>query len=395
MIERANVAIIGGGIMGASAAFNIARDTKLKVVLLEKGHLAGGSTGGSAAVIRHYYSTSLMVRSAIESRKIFQTFKSSVGEPLSFVHNTYIVLDSGEPARTAAARVNEMRGFGLKAESLSPEDVRKRFPFLRVYDDEVGSFDAEAGFVPNPTRATEIYVRQAARHGATVYEATPVTRIRQRSGAVRSVATPKGEIEVDFVINCAGPWGSAIGAMVGLDYSIEPVRQQLIDLKPDKGWPLRRPTISDRRNLTYIKPASGGIAHAGGHYFGRPCDPEEFSRSTDREFEEDIMAKLVERVPELKGAKKAHSFSALYENTPDNMPLVGETEVKGFLMCAGWSGHGFKHGPFFGMLMKELVEKGKTSLDISLLDPSRFKKGERVTTPYNRLGRKSPVGPYG
>ena len=395
MIEKADVAIIGGGIMGTSTAFNIARDTKLKVVLLEKESLAAGSTGGSAAVVRHYYATTLMVESAIRSRKVFQNFREAVGEPLEFVHNTYIVLDSGEPAKTAESRVKEMRRFGLRAESLTPEEVRRRFPFLVVHDDEVGSFDADAGFVPDPVLAAQIYGRQAEKHGATVYERTPVTAVKQSAGAVRSVVTPRGEIQVDYVVNCAGPWGERVGKMVGLDYSIQPVRQQLIDLKTPNGWPMTRPTVSDRRNLIYLKPARGGIAHAGGHYFGMPCDADDFNAKADAEFEEDIIPKLVDRFPELKDAKKLSSFSAVYEDTPDKMPMVGETEVKGFVMCAGWSGHGFKHGPFFGVLLKELIETGRTSSDISILDPGRFKKGALVTSAYYEPGRNLPAGPYG
>jgi glycine/D-amino acid oxidase-like deaminating enzyme len=182
--------------------------------------------------------------------------------------------------------------------------------------------------------------------------------------------------------------------MVGLDFPIQPVRQQLIDFTIPGGWPITRPTVSDRKNITYLKPSGGGIAHTGGHYFGRPCDPDNFDQGIDEEFRKDVTPKLESRFPELKQGKIAAGFSGLYEDTPDKMPLVGETEVKGFIVCAGWSGHGFKHGPFFGVLLKELIQNGKTSLDISAFDPGRFKSGKLITTEYAREGDRIPPAPY-
>ena len=394
MIERADVAIIGGGIMGASTAFNLARDTRLKVVLLEKDVFGGGSTGRSAAIIRHYYSNELMLRSAIESRRIFQNFKSAVGESLEFVQNGFVALDAGEPAKTAHKRVEEMKRSGLRASTLLPSQARERFPFLTVADDEVTSFDEEAGFVPEPTIATEIYVRQAVKHGASAYEHTGVTKIRY-GRAVRSVVTSKGEIEVSHVLNAAGPWGREVSKMVGLNFPIESVRQQLVDFKTKTSWPLDRPTVSDRRNITYLKPVRGGIAHAGGHYYGKPCDPDRFDNGVDQEFVEGLIPKLVGRFPELGEARVVAGYSGLYEDSPDKMPLVGETEVEGYTVCAGWSGHGFKHGPFFGILLKELIEKGRASMDISSLSPGRFMEGRPVVTDYSAKGTEAPVAPYG
>lgn len=377
--------------MGSSAAFNIAKDTKLTVALIEKSTFGGGSSGGSAAITRHYYSTELMVRSAIESTKIFKDFKNSVGEPLEFVPNGWVAFDSGEPAKTSAQRVKEMQAHGCDSVSLTVDELRKTFPHVHVYDDEVGSWDRDAGFVAQPAEACAIYARQAAKRGAKVYDDTAVKEIKVASGKIKSVVTSKGEITTSTVINSSGPWGSRVAKMVGLDYPIRAVRQQLIDLKPAKPWPLTRATISDRRNLTYILPRAGGIAHAGYHPYGKEVDPDNFSTKMDQGFADTIIPMLVARVPELKNAKIAHGFSALYEDTPDIYPLVGESkDLRGFIMCAGWSGHGFKHGPYFGWILKELVEKGKTPVDISMLKPERFKTGKGIETPYTKT--KAPYG---
>jgi sarcosine oxidase subunit beta len=391
MIEKVDVAILGGGIFGTSTAFYIARDTKLSVALFERTLIGSGSTGRSAGVVRHYYSTDLLIESAIASRKIFEDFKESVGEHLDYVKNGYLTIDSGEPVKSSWSRVAEMTKKGLDADILSASELTDRFPFVRMEDDEVAIIDKGAGFVVNPPDAARIYARQAEKHGAKIYEMTPVTGIGVRGGAVGSVKTPKGEIAASHVVNASGPWARQVGKMVGLDIPIEAERVLLLDLKPPEPWPLSRPTISDRKYYTYIKPAKNGIAHIGGHYYGQECDPSNYSDGADPEFIQDIIPKLTERCPELAKATISAGYAGPYENTADRYPLVGESEeLKGFITIAGWSGHGFKHGPMFGMLMKELIETGSTSLDISILKPERFKAGKPVDTPYARV--RAPYG---
>src|SRR5207245_8786244 len=118
-----------------------------------------------------------MIRYAIESVKIFANFKNMIGEPLEFVQNSLLAIDSGDMARTSNQRVAEMRKYGLQSELLSIDDIRRKFPFVNVDEGEIGVLDKEAGFVANPTDATQIYARQAVKHGAKVYEDTPLSGI--------------------------------------------------------------------------------------------------------------------------------------------------------------------------------------------------------------------------
>ena len=130
--------------------------------------------------------------------------------------------------------------------------------------------------------------------------------------------------------------------------------------------------------------------HVGGHYFGKDCDPDDYNKEADQEYVADVSMRASKRVPSLKGARFLRGYSALYDNTPDVYPIVGESDqVKGFFNCVGWSGHGFKHGPMFGTLMKELIETGRTSLDIGILSLNRFKTGQLVKSAE---GVKAPFG---
>jgi sarcosine oxidase, subunit beta len=391
MIERVDVAIIGGGIVGAATAFYLARDTKLSVALFERKNIGSGSTGMSSGVVRHYYATDLLVKSAIESRKIYETFEESVGEPLEYVANGFVSIDFGEVAKSAPGMIADLRRNGLDAEILDIDQVEESFPFLKVSHDEVVSFDREAGYVPSPGDAAQIYARQAAKHGAKVYESSPVSGIRVKGRAVASVQLEKGDVSASYVVNASGPWAREVGNMVDLDLPIDSERQQLVELRAPGGWPLNRPTISDRRHYTYIRPQRNGIALVGGHYYTQKCNPSDFKLSADTEFFEDVIPKVLARSPVLENATIASGYCGLYETTADRYPLVGESEeVSGFITAAGWSGHGFKHGPMCGILLKELIETGSPSLDLSILKPERFKRGAPVDTPYARVN-----APYG
>ena len=390
MITKADVVIIGAGIFGVSAAFYLARDTNLEVALIEKSQPGAGASGRSASIVRHNYSTDIMIKSAIESQRIFKNFESEVGEPIEFVTNSYLGVVSTMKHDALRGIVERVKTFGINAKLLSPEEIREQHPYVNTDEITAAIHNLDAGYVYDPQIPISVYVKQAEKHGAKAYNDTKVTGIRTRDGAVKSVVTNKGEIETDYVLNVTGPWAREVGRMVGLDIPVESQRQQLVEILPSPEWPLTRPTFSDHEQLTYIRPMKGGIAHCGGHYFGAECDPDNYNEGVDQEFTTDVLNRLTLKVPSLKDAKIVRGYSGLYENTPDTYPIVGESEeVKRFINCVGWSGHGYKHGPMFGILLKELIQTGKTSLDISQLSLERFKTGQLVKTAY---GVNAPYG---
>ncbi|MDA4123331.1 MAG: FAD-binding oxidoreductase [Thaumarchaeota archaeon] len=384
MIDHADVVIIGAGIFGVSAAFYIARDTKLSVALIEKNTQGSGSSGRSASVVRHNYSTDLLAESALRSQKIFENFEKEVGEPVEFVKNGYLAVVSEEKSGGLKTIVERMKRFSVNVNFLSPGEISAKYPFMSVEGVNAGIENLDAGYVYDPQVPVDLYTRYAQKSGAKYYDRTRVTGIKTSEGRVRSVVTDRGEIRTDLVINASGPWAKEVGKMVGLDIPVESQRQQLVDLLPAKPWELTKPTISDHDMQVYVRPMKGGIAHVGGHYFGAPCDPDHYNTGADKEFIESVTEKISKRVPVLKGAKVMKGYSGLYENTQDTYPIVGESsEVKGFVNCVGWSGHGFKHGPVFGILLKELVETGRTSIDISSLRLERFEQHQLVNRAYN------------
>ena len=250
MLPEADVVIIGGGIFGSSTAYYLSKETKLKVAVVEKESTGGASTGKSAAIVRHFYSTDLLVKTAIGSRKVYQNFESEVGEPLEYIHNTELVLSAqGEAVNDFEGR---LKRFGIDAKVIYPDEIRERFPFLNTDEVVCGLFDLDAGFVYSPLEAVSIYTRQAQKHGAKVYHDTRATGIKVEAGSVKAVTTDRGEIRTGVVVNAAGAWGRQVGGMVGLDLPIEPQRQQLVDLKVNGEWPLTRPTIADHVQRLYI-----------------------------------------------------------------------------------------------------------------------------------------------
>ena len=394
MIDEIDVGIIGSGIFGVSTAFHIARDTNLNVALFEKHDentwLDAGSSGRSASIVRHNYSTDLMIKSAVESHNIFKNFETEVGEPIDFINNSYLGIVADKKLDALKNIIKRVQSFGINAVFLSPEELKEKHPWLNV-DEVTGAIhNLDASYVYDPQEPLNIYSKQAKKFGAKFYYNTKVTGIKTSNNSVKSILTDKGEIKVNYIINCTGPWASEIGKMINVDIPVIAQRQQLVDVLPDKKWGLSNPTFSDHEQQVYVRPMRGGIAHCGGHYFGSECNPDEYNQGVDDGFISDVMKKISLRIPSLKGAKIVKGFSGLYENTSDTYPIVGEMEeLSGFINCVGWSGHGYKHGPMFGILLKELIETGKTSLDIDFLGLKRFETGKLIKTAY---GVNAPYG---
>lgn len=374
--SRADVIIIGGGIIGASIAYCLLKKGLKNVVLLEKGSLGEGSTSKCVGGIRTQYSTEINIRFSQLSMTVFEGFEEEFGVDPEFRKTGYIFLtgdkDQWEALRKSAKLVESM---GLDIELLKHEEVKDQYPYLKTDDLIGGSYSRKDGYA-GPHETLQGFIKGAKRLGLSFFEGKEVTEIDVDKRQVRSVMTKTGErIFSSVVINAAGPYASQVAAMAGLDLPVVPIRRQVFFTSPYQGLPDVFPIIIDLEHGWYMRREGRGLLLSG------PQDSmPSYNTNTDYEGREWTALRSLSRVPELEKADIAGGWAGLYAISPDHHAIIGSfPEVEGLIFANGFSGHGFQHSPAVGIIVAELVTDGKANtLDIHKLRPARFREGDFI-----------------
>lgn len=380
--ERADVCIIGGGVVGCSIAYHLARTCRLKILLLERGHLGGGSTGRSAGGVRRQFLTEIHIRLSIESLKMFRTFREETGWDPDFRDIGYLFLVSTEEERARyRAAVELQRRLGVSVEVLSPAEIQRVASCLRVDDLLEGTYTPGDGYA-SPLQIVWGYAERAADLGVAIREQWEVTGVMSQGGRVRGVVGRDGEIAAPVVINAAGPYAGPVGRMAGIEVPVTAWRRQLFVTAPlpelGRDVPV---TIDVHRNWYFRREEGGALIPA-------PTDRQSsFNTAVDWDVVPEVRAAGVHRLPALAHAEIVRGWAGLYDISPDSHPIMGESEMSGFYLACGFSGHGFMHGPVAGKLMAELILEGRTTgIDIDPLSPRRFREGEVIKEPITAHG---------
>jgi len=378
--NTADIIIIGGGVMGASTAYHLAKCGIKDIVLLEKEEFFGtGATGRCAGGVRYQFSTEINVRLSLESLPMIERFKDQIGQDVDYRQCGYLLIATNEKdATTFKHNVDMQNRLGVQTQLLTGEEVRARLPLMKFADALAGTFNQKDGVV-DPNSVVAGYVSAAQKMGAKAITRAEVTGIRVRGGEVEAVETTQGLIQTRTVLNAAGPWAGLIGEMAGVEIPIVPVRRQMFTTNTLKEIPEDFPFVIDFAQSLYFHREGDGLLIGMSNQNEQPG----FDQNVDEEFELENFEAAMERMPLLERASRASHWAGLYEVTPDAHPIFGGSLVKGFNICAGFSGHGFMHGPVAGKLMTEYILDGEfTTLDVSMLDLARFEE-ERLIKEYN------------
>jgi len=379
-MKTADIVVVGGGVMGASAAYHLASRGAGKIVLLEKEQFLGqGATGRCAGGVRYQFGTEINVRLSIESLAMLERFKEETGQDLNFRRCGYLfVLTNESDAEVFRHNVSMQRNLGVDTRLLSGNEVRSRVPDMRFSDAVAGSFNPADGLV-DPNSVVTGYASAARRTGATLLNNAEVTGIRVAGGRVVGVDTPQGSIDTPLVLNAAGPWSAQVAALAGVFLPLQAIRRQWFTTTPLPALPTDFPFVIDFAQSLYFHREGEGLLIGMSNQEQQPG----FDQSVDEEFELTNLEAAVARMPMLERAGRASHGAGLYEVTPDAHPIFGRTPVEGFLVVTGFSGHGFMHGPISGKLLSELIVDGAyQTLDVSALDLARFEEG-RLIQEYN------------
>jgi sarcosine oxidase subunit beta len=381
--SSAEIVIIGGGIIGVSIAYNLAKKGVGKVVLLERGIMGEGSTGKCAGGIRTQFCTEINIQFSLLSLKVFEQFQAEFGVDPEFHPVGYLFLAAHKRQWAVLKETAQrMQAMGLDVDLLDPNEISCRWPFLRVDDLVGGSYTERDGYA-GPYEVLQGFAKGARQLGVMLREGAEVTRIHAKKGRVQAVEIATGErVVTPVVINAAGPYAAGVAAMVGLDLPVRPLRRQLFFTESFEELPSLFPLVIDLEHSWYMRREGKGLLLAG------PQDAESsFNERVDFEAQEWTAARSLHRVPILKRARIARGWAGLYDISPDHHAIIGPfPEIEGFLCANGFSGHGFQHSPAVGILVAELVVEGQAkSLDIHPLRPQRFREGDLVYEPLTAI----------
>jgi sarcosine oxidase subunit beta len=376
----ADIVIIGGGVMGTSAAYHLAVRGFKNIVLLESEALFGtGATGRCAGGVRYQFGTPINVQLSIESLSMLERFKAELGQEINFRKCGYLfVLTDRRQVEIFQHNVEMQQSLGVDTEWLSGDEVRRRLPLMSFDDALAGTFNPGDGLV-DPNSVVSGYAAAAHRLGATLLTGTAATGIRLQGGRIHAVETPAGAIATPLVLNAAGPWAGKVAGLAGLELPITPIRRQWFTTTGLPELPPDFPFVIDFGQSLYFHREGEGLLIGMSNQDEAPG----YNQSVDEDFELVNAEAAIARMPLLDRAGRASHAAGLYEVTPDAHPIFGRTSVEGLLVVGGFSGHGFMHGPVAGKLMSELILDGEfRTIDVSMLDLARFAE-HRLVQEYN------------
>jgi sarcosine oxidase, subunit beta len=366
--ESASVVIVGGGVVGTSAAFHLA-EAGADVVLIERASLGSGSTSKAAGGVRTQFSDVLNIEIAKRSLDAFRDFGRRPGWEIDLKQVGYLFVltrpsDVEEFARSVALQ-NEL---GLDSRMLTGEETRALCPLLDGDDVLAGAFSPGDGHA-TPEGAVQGYAFAARAHGAHIRVGCEVLGVRTEGGRITEVVTSDGAVRTDTVICAAGAWSRACGAMVGVDLPVSPLRRQILFTEAIDGLPADLPMTIDFETSFYFHREGPGLLMG----MSDPGEQPGFNVETSDDWIPGLMDVVRRRAPRIADVGIRGGWAGLYEMTPDHNAIIGEAAgVSRFLYATGFSGHGFLQGPAVGEILRDMVLRRPTFVDVSPLSVERF-----------------------
>jgi len=371
--------VIGGGVVGASIAYNLLKEGLRSVVVCEKSTFASGSTGRCGAGVREQWGSERNTRLAQAAIDIFEhlTEELEYDGDIEFKQKGYLILAHTEKEwKQFKKNVELQHKLGVKSRLLTPEEARDIVPALNTEGMLGATFNGRDGHV-NPFHTTRAYLKAAQRLGAELNFFTEVTGIKVRNGRVTGVTTTKGEISAPVVVNAAGPWAAKVASMIGIDLPVYTQRHQILVTEP-VGWFLGPMVMSFSIGI-YCQQTPHGSVVMG---IGDPNEPKGYDIGHSWQFLKEMSRIISYLLPVLEGVRVVRQWSGLYTVTPDAHPILGAVpDVHGYFQAVGFSGHGFMLAPIVGRLLSELICGKEPSIDIEGLDLGRFERGELMVEP--------------
>jgi glycine cleavage system aminomethyltransferase T/glycine/D-amino acid oxidase-like deaminating enzyme len=383
MTEHARAVIIGGGVGGTSIAYHLAMAGWTGVVLVERADLTSGSTFHSAGLVGQLRSTVTLTRMMMYGVELYRGLAGATGVDPSW-HEVGSLRLASTPERMEELRrqAGWAKTFGLSLEVISADDARRLFPLLST-DGVHGALYLPTDGWLDPSGLAQALAAGARSHGVSIRTRTRVVGIDVQGGRVRGVeverAGERSTISADVVVNAGGMYAPAIGALAGVSIPIVPMAHEYVFTEPIDGVDPRMPTMRDPDNLCYFREEVGGLCMGGYERHsvawgldGIPADFNGRLLEPDWPRFQEIMEGAIRRVPAIENAGINRMINGPEGFTPDNEFILGESEVRGFFVAAGFCAHGIAGAAGIGREMALWIADGEPELDLWKMDIRRF-----------------------
>ena len=380
--DRAEIVVIGGGIVGCSVAYHLAKLGRRDVVVLEQGKLTGGTTWHAAGLVTQLRNNRTLIEIARYGVELYRTLEAETGHPTGFRQSGSVTVARNEGRMDELRKIASLgRSFEIEIEPISLREAGEMWPLMRT-DDLVGAIHIPKDGQTLPEDTAKALAAGAAQNGVSLFEDIVVTGIDQRDGAVTGVRTNRGAIECEFAVNCAGMWAREVGKLGGVNVPLHAAEHMYLVTNP-MGVPDDLKSLRDPDEQIYFrrdKEETGAILMGGFESRAKPWGaggiPEGYNFSLlepDWDHFKVFWEAATHRVPAMEEAGIDRFYVSAESFTPDNRYIMGEApELRNFFVAAGLNSTGIAAGAGVGKAVAEWIDAGHPTMDLTEVDIRRF-----------------------
>jgi len=386
-MTTAEVVIIGGGIVGTSTAYYLARKGVKRITLIERESIASGATGRTGGVVRMHYANRPETELALWSRGVFQRWGDLIGDECGFRQTGFVFVVCPQDVEGLKRNVAMQCEVGVTQDLLTPTELVKLLPGWVVSDVGAATHEPESGHADGSMAAASM-ARCAADLGVRVRQGLAATSLVVRAGKTTGVETTEGVIQSRTVVLAAGAWSAPLARTASLDLPLDVMLLAVGVLERPPSLSALHPACIDTAKGIYFRPEADNLTLLGDSRFeerhSTGVNPDSFPPEPPEGWRADAAVRMTGRVPAMADGLWRRTWTGVDGRTPDGCMILGQAPgVEGLYLACGMNGHGFKTGPAAGIALAELILDGcATTVDIRPFRPSRFTEGQLIKPIY-------------